>query len=164
MHSSPPARTPKSQLAAEQASIGECWNTPKKGTPNPRAKEKLWQDGRRSAVMFKSNLILSGDAWKAQTKPCVHQNPGKGAVTPSPPPHTRDCARHACSCLRVSFRGMGQQLPAAGTGDLAAAVLVGSECGINPCREDCHEPHYKATGWMILKLENKYTKEVLALL
>ena len=163
MQSSHPARTPKSQLAAEQTSIGECWNTPKKGTPNPRAKEKLWQDGRRSAVMFKSNLILSGDAWKAQTKPCVHQDPGKGVVT-TPTPPTRDCLRHACSCLRVSFRGIEQHWPASGTGDLAAAVLGGSVCGINPCRGDCHEPHYKATGWMILKLENKYTKEVLALL
>ena len=30
MYSSTPVRTPKLQLAAEQLSIGECWNLPKK--------------------------------------------------------------------------------------------------------------------------------------
>ena len=42
MHSSSPARTPKSQLAAEKPSTGGCWNPPKEGTPRPRTKEK-WQ-------------------------------------------------------------------------------------------------------------------------
>ena len=41
MHSTSPARTPKSQLAAEQSSIGSCWNPAKKDTPCPRTKEKL---------------------------------------------------------------------------------------------------------------------------
>ena len=30
MHSSPPARTPKLQLTAEQLLTGGCWNIPKK--------------------------------------------------------------------------------------------------------------------------------------
>ena len=41
MHSSPPVRTTKSQLAAEQPLTGGCWNPPKKDTPHPRTKESL---------------------------------------------------------------------------------------------------------------------------
>ena len=47
MHSSSPARTPKSQLAAEQASTGEYWIPPKKDIPCPGAKVKPQKDGRR---------------------------------------------------------------------------------------------------------------------
>ena len=44
--SSSPARTPKLQLAAEQPSMGGCWNPPKKkDTPYPRTNEKP-QDGK----------------------------------------------------------------------------------------------------------------------
>ena len=32
MHSSPPVTAPKSQLAVEQPSSGECWNPPKEDT------------------------------------------------------------------------------------------------------------------------------------
>ena len=39
MHSTSSARTPKSQLAAEQPSTGGCWNPPEKDTPHLRAKE-----------------------------------------------------------------------------------------------------------------------------
>ena len=51
------------------------------------------------------------DAWRAQTKPCLHQK------TP------RDCARSAFECLSVSCGGMGPQWPATGAGTLAAADL-----------------------------------------
>ena len=54
MRSSSPARTPKLRLAAEQSSIGECWDPPKKDTLCPRAKEKLQQDGRRATIAFKN--------------------------------------------------------------------------------------------------------------
>ena len=30
-----------------------------------------------------SNLIPARDAWRVQTKPCAHQDPGKGAVKES---------------------------------------------------------------------------------
>ena len=51
-------------------------------------------------------------------------------------------------------QGMGHQLPAMGTGALAAADLggVGSE------------PHHRTTEQTTHKLENSYTKEVFALL
>ena len=59
---------------------------------------------------------------------------------------------------------MGQQWPVAGTGVLAGAVLGGMACGINPLGGGRHQPYQRANGWAIYKLENNYTKEVLALL
>ena len=69
------AKKPKSQSAAEQPT--EYWIPPEKDTPHQRAKEKPQQDGRRGAILFKSNLIPTRDARREQTKPRVHQNPGK---------------------------------------------------------------------------------------
>ena len=43
------------------------------------------------------------DSWRAQTKPCVHQDPGKRRSDP-----TRDRPRLPCECPGVSGRGMGQ--------------------------------------------------------
>ena len=42
------------------------------------------------------------DSWRAQTKPCVHQDPGERSSDP-----TRDSARLACECPGVSSGGMG---------------------------------------------------------
>ena len=36
--------------------------------------------------------------------------------------------------------------------------------GISPCGGGHHQAHYQATGWVIHKLENSYTKEVFVLL
>ena len=47
------AKTPKSQLTAEQSLTGECWIPPKKDTPHPRAKEKPQKDGRRGEITFR---------------------------------------------------------------------------------------------------------------
>ena len=55
MHSSPPARALKLQLAIEQHSTGH-WNPPKKDNPCPKTK-KLQQDGGRGANTIKSNPI-----------------------------------------------------------------------------------------------------------
>ena len=57
MNSSSSARTPKLLLAAEQPSTGGCWNPPKKDTPCPKTKKKPQSDGRRGAIMIKSNPI-----------------------------------------------------------------------------------------------------------
>ena len=59
-NSSAPERTTKSQLAVEQPSRGEHWNTPKKDTQSPKTKKKLQQDGRRCTNMIKSNRIPRG--------------------------------------------------------------------------------------------------------
>ena len=92
----------------------------KKNTPHLRAKDKPQQDSRRSKWSLKSNFISTRDSWRAQTKHCVQQNPGKGAVT-----SIRDWARPAFECLRFSCRGMYQQWPAGGIGALAAVTLGG---------------------------------------
>ena len=93
---------------------------------------------------LESNPIPTGEAWRAQTKPCIHQDSG----TP------RDGTRAAFECLSVSCGGMGQQCPAMGTGALAAADLGGVAC----------EPHHRATEQTTHKLENNYTKEFLSVL
>ena len=51
--SSSSARTPKSQLAAEQSLTGECWISSKKDTPYPKAKEKTQQDSRGDEIIFR---------------------------------------------------------------------------------------------------------------
>ena len=63
---SSPARTSKSQLAAEQPSTGECWIQPKKDTPCPKAKENPHQDGRRGKITFR-------------IKPYTHQRCSEGS-------------------------------------------------------------------------------------
>ena len=45
------------------------------------------------------------DSWRAQTKPCAHQEPGERSSVP-----TRDWARPACECPRVPGRGVGSSL------------------------------------------------------
>ena len=75
VHSCSPARTPKLQLAAKQPSTGERCIPPKK---IPRI-----QGQRRSPnkmvggvkLHSESNPMHARDARKAQTQPCVHQNP-----------------------------------------------------------------------------------------
>ena len=63
MHSSPPARAPKSQLAVEQPPTGGCLNLPKKkkkDTPHPKTKMKLQKEGRRGTITIKLNPIPTG--------------------------------------------------------------------------------------------------------
>ena len=60
MHSSPPMRAPKLQLAVEQPSTRGHWNPPKKDTPHPVAKKKPQWDGRRGVITIKLNTILPG--------------------------------------------------------------------------------------------------------
>ena len=62
-----PVRTPKLQLTAEQPLTGECWISPKKDMPRPRANKKPQQDGRRGEMTLESNLIPNRDAQRAQT-------------------------------------------------------------------------------------------------
>ena len=67
-------RTCAHQLAAEQP-LTECWITPKKDTPCPRAKEKPQKDGRRGEIMFTIKPHTWQRCLEAQTKLCVHQDP-----------------------------------------------------------------------------------------
>ena len=71
------ARTPKLQLAAEQASTFFGWIPPKKDTPCPRANEKPQQDGRRGEIVFRSKLH-------------THQRPLEGSNKTLCAPGSRD--------------------------------------------------------------------------
>jgi len=77
VHSSSPVRTPKLQLAAEQPLTGECWITPGKDIPCPRAKEKPQQDGRRGKITFR-------------IKPYTHQRCSEGSNKTLCAPGPRD--------------------------------------------------------------------------
>ena len=67
------------------------------------------------------NLDRTGetDSWRAQIKPCVHQDPGERSSDP-----TRDWPRCAYECRGVSSRGVGQRWLAAGSGALSVAMLA----------------------------------------
>ena len=75
-------------------------------------------------------------------------------LAPGPRDPTGDWARPAFEFLSVSCRGMDQQWPAAGIGVLTVVDLG----------DVVREPHHRATEQTTDKLENNYTKEVLALL
>ena len=89
---------------------------------------------------LETNSIPTRDTHRAQTKPCGHQDPGTPQETEPD--------------LPISCGGTSQQGPAMETGAPAAADLRGLLC----------EPHHRATKQTNRKLENSYTKEVLALL
>ena len=118
-------------ISCENTKIAtSCWTTTngrllertKKRYPTSRTKEKPQWDGRRGAITLKSNPVPARDPRRAQTRPCVHQDQGKGAVIP--PTKKRDRVRPACECLTVSCGGVGQQWPTVGTGALAAATPI----------------------------------------
>ena len=169
------------KFVAKQASPGECWITPKKVMPHPRAKEKPQQEGRKGEIAFRikphtqqrclegsnKTLCAPGDpteteldlplsvwvspeevwvcsalpqgqglwmqqtlvwhkpswrrspltppqshqnlhrtaeteSWRAQTKPCAHQDPGEESSDPR-----TDWPRLACECPGVSGRSRG---------------------------------------------------------
>ena len=57
MHSSPPDRAPKLQLAVVQRSSGGRWNPPKRDTPRPKTKKQPQWDGRKGKITINSNPI-----------------------------------------------------------------------------------------------------------
>ena len=87
-----------------------------KGTENPQG-ICLWRPG---GFGYRIYIGLGKHSWRAQTKPCAHQDSGGGSSDP-----TRGWPRLACECPGVSSRGRGWQWPAAGSGALSAAVHAG---------------------------------------
>ena len=63
------------------------------------------------------------DSWRAQTKPCAHQDPGVRICDP-----TRDGARLACECPGACNVDMGWQWPSMGSGALNTTVLGDQAC------------------------------------
>ena len=59
------------------------------------------------------------DTWRAQTKPCAHQDPGERSSDP-----TRDWPSLACRCPGVSGRGVGWQWSTTGLGTVSAPVCA----------------------------------------
>ena len=82
----------------------------------------------------------SRDSWRAQTKPCVYQDPGERIND-----LIRDWARLACVCLRVSVRGVGGQWPT-GAGRCQGPWLQQSWeaqlARLSPFEWDCSYCHY----------------------
>ena len=98
--------------------------------------------GGAKSCLESSTLIPTRDAWKAQTKSDVHQDPET--------PQEAELDLPLC----VFCAGKGQQLSAVRIRALASADLGGMAC----------EPHHRATEQTTHRLENNSTKEVLALL
>ena len=80
---------------------------------------------KMAKLCLESNLITTRDAWRAQTKPCTHQDPETPQETEPDLP------------LSVFSRWTGKKWPATWTGGLAAADLGGVACGINPLGGGC---------------------------
>ena len=124
MHSSPPERTPKSQLAAEQPSTGECWIPPKKKIPHVQRQRSPNKTVGGAKSCFQSNCKPARDTWRVKQN-LVHTR------TQRP---QRDGTKSAFDCLSVSCWGMGQQWPATETEALAAADPEHAACSISPLR------------------------------
>ena len=68
---------------------------------------------------YRTSTGLGKHSWRAQTKPCAHQEPEE---------RSRDQVRLACECPGVSGRGMGQPWPAVRSGALNTTVLGAAAC------------------------------------
>ena len=75
----------------------------------PKGKGKPQQDGRRGEIAFRNKLHT-----------CQKHSEGSNKTLCTPGDSTETEPE---LCLSVSFRGMGQQWPAAGVGALGAADL-----------------------------------------
>ena len=69
--------------------------------------------------MTRTYTGLGNRLWGAQTKPCVHQDPGERSSDP-----TRDSPRLARECPGISGGGMGQRWPAARSGALSEPLAL----------------------------------------
>ena len=108
--------------------VASCWTTINRRMLDPTKKEIPCIQGQRRSPNkmvggtqshFKSNLRPARDNRRAQTKPCVHQDWGKGAATP-----TRDWARLS---LSVWVSPAEAWVPVTCHGDLG-----GTACGLGP--------------------------------
>ena len=78
-----------------------------------------WRRSPLTSPLSHQNFHRTGetDSWRAQTKPCVHQDPGERSSDPK-----TDWPSLSHECTGVSGRGVGQWWPAAGLGAPSAAV------------------------------------------
>ena len=84
-----------------------------KETENPRE----FDFGGQWDLIIEFTQDWETDSCRAQTKPCVHQDPGERSSDP-----TKDWPRLAYEYPGVSGGGVGQQWPATALGSLSVAV------------------------------------------
>ena len=93
--------------------------------PSPGTWQRDWEHPGnltlKSSGIWLQNLHKTEetDSWKAEAKPCAHQDPGERSNDP-----TRDWPGCACECPGVSGRDVGGQWPVAGSGALNTTVLA----------------------------------------
>ena len=80
-----------------------------------------WRRSPLTPPLSHQNFHRTGetDSWRAQTKPCVHQDPGERSSDPK-----TDWPSLSHECTGVSGRGVGQWWPAAGSGALSVIVCA----------------------------------------
>ena len=101
---------------------------------------------------------IGGGRITFRVKPHAHQTLLECAPGPRDPTETDQ------SAFYVSHGDTSQQWPAAGTWALGAAELDYTACGMGPLEGGHHCPHHGATEHLTQKLQNNYSKEILALL
>ena len=142
---SSPVRTPELQLAAEQPSTGECWfpHTQKKIPHIQRQKRSPNKMVGGAKLHLESNPIPTGEVWRAQTKPCVHQVLGAPQRLSQTCLWVYECLlwRHGSAVACCMDRGSGFSRP--GSPSVS---------------------RHRATKQMTHKLQNNYAKEILTLL
>lgn len=84
--------------------------------PNLGIWQRNWEPPRNLTLKVNGtwlqNFYRTGetDSWRAQTKPCVHQEKWERSCVP-----TRNWARLVCECPGVSTEGISRQWPSMGT-------------------------------------------------
>ena len=108
---SSPVRTPELQLAAEWPSTGECW-IPHTHTKIPRIQSPNKMVGG-AKLHLESNPIPTGEVWRAQTKPCVLQDPGAPQRLSQTCLWVHECllCRHGSAVACCMDRGSGFSRP-----------------------------------------------------
>ena len=99
-----------------------CWIPPREDTAHPRAKKKPRQDGRRGKIMFRVTPHSCQRHSEGSNKTLCFE-PGPRDPRDWTRPVFECLLNQTCVwvsepdlCLSVSWRGMGQQWPAMGTG------------------------------------------------
>ena len=123
----PPSRQPTSWRTILPKKFSHCYGSSRAHNRFPDL--GIWQrnwDPSGNLTLEASGIWLQNfhrtgetDSWRAQTKLCVHQDPGERSSDP-----TRDWVKLVCECPGVSGRAVGRQWPAVGSGALDTLVLV----------------------------------------
>ena len=118
--------------------------------PNLGIQQRDWESPEnltlKASRIWLQNFHRTGetDSWRAQTKPCAHQDPGERSSGP-----TRDWARLAWKCPGVSRGDVNWQWPATGSVSLTTTVLGAMGADLSPFAEIHHYPYHSLTSGQI---------------